>query len=60
MLEPILRARVAIGDSTAGDASSANNKVTFGSITSEEPVLEMIVVPGVSNLWDTHNRAHRH
>lgn len=43
-------ARVAIGDSTAGDASSANNKVTFGSITSEEPVLEMIVAPGVSNL----------
>lgn len=44
-------ARASIGDMVAGDSSSANTTASFGSIpTDSEPLLEVIVDPGESNL----------
>jgi hypothetical protein len=43
-------AQASIGDLAVGGGSSASYKAEFGSITSEEPVLEVIVEPGVSDL----------
>lgn len=45
-------ARVSIGDMGSGSGKSAGTAATFGSITSDEPLLEVIVDPGVSNLGD--------
>jgi hypothetical protein len=46
-------ARVSLGDSTSGGASkSPKTTSSFGPITPEEPLLEVIVDPGVSNLGD--------
>lgn len=47
---PAYCARVSIGDSSIGNSASATVKTEFGSITPEEPVLEVIVDPGQSNL----------
>jgi len=44
-------ARASIGDVTGGsDSKSSGSSATFGSITSDEPLLEVIVDPGESNL----------
>lgn len=43
-------ARASIGDITAGTSSSPESTATFGALTSEEPLLEVIVDPGESNL----------
>lgn len=42
-------ARATIGDG-GGFASSPNNSASFGSVTPDEPMLEVIVNPGESNL----------
>ncbi|HEX7484217.1 MAG TPA: hypothetical protein VF281_03630 [Candidatus Saccharimonadales bacterium] len=43
-------AQTSIGDMTAGNASSSTYKTKFGTITNSEPLLEVIVDPGVSDL----------
>ncbi len=43
-------ARASIGDISGGTAASASLSAEFGPITSNEPVLEVIVEPGESNL----------
>ena len=44
-------AKASIGDISAGDTSSPSNRATFGSITSDsDPLLEVIIEPGGSNL----------
>jgi len=43
-------AKVSIGDSAVGNASSATNNVKFGTITNSDPLLEVIVEAGQSNL----------
>lgn len=43
-------ARASIGDLAVGESASNGGSATFGSITSDEPVLEVIVDPGESNL----------
>lgn len=43
-------AQTSIGDMTAGDASSSAYTTKFGKITSSDPLLEVIVDPGVSDL----------
>lgn len=42
--------RITIGDLSPGDSSSTNNAATFGSVTPDQPSLDVIVEPGVSNL----------
>lgn len=42
-------ARASLGDIGAGSSKGTNN-AAFGSITSDEPMLEVIVDPGISNL----------
>lgn len=43
--------RVSIGDvASGGNGTSSGSTATFGSLTSEEPTLEVIVDPGQSNL----------
>jgi len=43
-------AKVSIGDTAIGTAGSANNTAKFGSITNSDPLLEVIVEAGASNL----------
>jgi hypothetical protein len=43
-------AQTSIGDMTAGDATSTTYKTKFGSLTGSDPLLEVIVDPGVSDL----------
>jgi hypothetical protein len=43
-------AKVSIGDAAVGDAASADNTAKFGSITNSDPLLEVIVEAGQSNL----------
>lgn len=43
-------ARASIGDMAAGSSKSAKSTATFGSVTSDEPLLEVIVDPGTSDL----------
>jgi len=43
-------AKVSIGDAAVGNASSTNNTAKFGSITNSDPLLEVMVVAGQSNL----------
>jgi hypothetical protein len=43
-------AATSIGDMSAGTSSSTSHTATFGSITPNEPLLEVIVDPGESNL----------
>lgn len=46
-------ARTSIGDVTSGGSSKSPNVTTaFGPVTPDEPLLEVIVDPGVSNLGD--------
>lgn len=42
--------QTSIGDMTAGHATSPTYRTKFGSITNSEPLLEVIVEPGVSDL----------
>jgi hypothetical protein len=42
--------RTSIGDMAVGDSDSSQHTATFGPITPDEPMLEVIVDPGVSNL----------
>jgi hypothetical protein len=43
-------AEVSIGDMTSGTSSSSSYGVEFGQILEDEPSLEVIVIPGESNL----------
>jgi hypothetical protein len=43
-------ARASIGDMSAGDSASATYSAKFGSITNSDPLLEVIVDSGVSDL----------
>jgi hypothetical protein len=43
-------AKVSIGDAAVGTASSTDNTAKFGSITNSDPLLEVIVSAGASNL----------
>jgi len=43
-------AQISIGDMSVGGSSSGNSAAEFGSITPNEPMLEVIVDPGESNL----------
>lgn len=43
-------ARTSIGDMAVGEGSSAGGAATFGAITDDQPLLEVIVDPGVSHL----------
>ena len=43
-------AKTSIGDMTSGDSKSAGGSAKFGSVTEAEPLLEVIIDPGVSNL----------
>ncbi len=43
-------AQASIGDTVAGTSESSGNSATFGSVTPGEPLLEVIVDPGESNL----------
>lgn len=45
-------ARTSIGDMTSGDSKGTVSAAKFGSITPDEPLLEVIIDPGVSNLGD--------
>lgn len=45
-------AKASIGDMTAGSSKSSGNTATFGPITDSEPLLEVIVNPGDSNLGE--------
>jgi hypothetical protein len=52
-------ARASIGDATSGETKSPVSTATFGSVTSSDPLLEVIVDPGVTNLGtlDTEHTA---
>lgn len=55
-------ARVSIGDvASGGPGASSGSTATFGSITSDQPALEVIVDPGESNLGtlDTEHTASK-
>ena len=54
-------ARASIGDTSAGDTFGATSTAKFGSITDSDPLLEVIVDPGVSNLGilDTEHTASK-
>lgn len=54
-------ARTSIGDVAGGSGVSSGSTATFGSITSNEPLLEVIVDPGESNLGtlDTEHTASK-
>ncbi|MEO5950606.1 MAG: hypothetical protein ABIQ04_04115 [Candidatus Saccharimonadales bacterium] len=43
-------AQASIGDAGAGSAASSGTSAVFGPITNSDPLLEVIVDPGVSNL----------
>lgn len=43
-------AKVSVGDAAVGDAASTNNTAKFGSITNSDPLLEVIVESGKSDL----------
>lgn len=43
-------AKVSIGDAAVGEAASATQSAKFGSITNSDPLLEVIVQAGASNL----------
>ncbi|HEY8886802.1 MAG TPA: hypothetical protein VIM31_04895 [Candidatus Microsaccharimonas sp.] len=43
-------AKVSIGDAAVGNAASTDNSAKFGSITNSDPLLEVIVEAGQSNL----------
>ncbi|HMI09650.1 MAG TPA: hypothetical protein VK497_04640 [Candidatus Saccharimonadales bacterium] len=43
-------AKTSIGDMTSGDSKSSGGSAKFGSVTDSEPLLEVIIDPGVSNL----------
>lgn len=43
-------AKVSVGDAAVGDAASSANTAKFGSITNSDPLLEVIVSAGSSNL----------
>lgn len=43
-------ATASIGDLSAGDAQAGESTAQFGSITSDDPLLEVIIDPGESNL----------
>lgn len=43
-------AQASIGDMSAGRSASPGGSATFGSITSSDPLLEVIIDPGQSNL----------
>jgi hypothetical protein len=43
-------AKTSIGDAASGDTTSSGMTATFGSITSDEPLLEVIIDPGQSDL----------
>lgn len=45
-------ARTSIGDMGSGESASAAGSATFGSITPDEPLLEVIIEPGQSFLGD--------
>lgn len=44
--------KTSIGDMGTGSSSSTGGTASFGSITSDEPLLEVIIEPGVSFLGD--------
>lgn len=43
-------ARTSIGDMAAGKGASGASTATFGGVTDNEPLLEVVVDPGISNL----------
>jgi hypothetical protein len=43
-------AKVSVGDAAVGTAASVTNTAVFGSITNSDPLLEVIVEPGQSDL----------
>lgn len=43
-------ATVSIGDTSIGDAEAGNSTARFGAITDSDPLLEVIIDPGESNL----------
>lgn len=43
-------AKVSVGDAAVGEATSTNTSAKFGSITNSDPLLEVIVQTGTSNL----------
>ena len=43
-------AQASIGDPTSGESKSTSSTASFGEIKQEDPLLEVIVDPGVSNL----------
>lgn len=43
-------AKASIGDMTAGTSKGSTSAATFGSVTNSEPLLDVIVDPGISNL----------
>lgn len=45
-------AKASIGDMTGGQSKSETGAATFGPVTDSEPLLEVIVDPGVSNLGE--------
>ncbi|MBI3889045.1 hypothetical protein HY312_00500 [Candidatus Saccharibacteria bacterium] len=45
-------ARTSIGDIASGNSKSPKTTAAFGPVTPDEPLLEVIVDPGVSNLGD--------
>ena len=45
-------AKASIGDAGTGTSDAANYLASFGSVTTDQPTLEMIVDPGTSNLGD--------
>lgn len=45
-------AKVSLGDLGTGSGASGTTSAHFGTITDDEPLLEVIVDPGVSNLGD--------
>ncbi len=54
-------AKASIGDMASGRSSSAGSTASFGTITSSDPLLEVIIDPGVSNLGElsTENTASK-
>lgn len=43
-------AQVSIGNMAGGSSASAHNSAVFGAITNSDPLLEVIITPGQSNL----------
>jgi len=54
-------ARTSIGDLSVGNSQSGTSTASFGSITPDEPMLEVVVDPGASNLGllDTEHTASK-